>query len=280
MIAEDLVLVALFNIALLGSLFLERGSAFFCLRIAQGEPVGKLHGLGRAEFCFQAAKYRQVDRAVLRLRALGLDEVDGGIADKVGHKEVRRVMVDLQRRLILLENAVIDEADLRGEGHGLHLVVRNVDEGGAGLNVQALEFVAHFKAELRVQVRERLVHEQNRGLRGESPCDGNTLLLAAGELGGVALHEHTDFDDAADAADGEVDFLLRELSHLRDDFTALYIAEFIVQCAACVLRGLFRGFDLGGQGGNLRSAVGVAFQMIVKQALGRVLREGKRVDQL
>ena len=216
----------------------------------------------------------------MRLRALGLDEVDGRVADKVGHKEVRRVMVDLQRCLILLENAVIDEADLRGEGHGLHLVVRDVDKGGAGFDVQALQFIAHLEPELRVQVRERLVHEQNRGLRGESPCNRNTLLLAAGELGGVALHEHTDFDDAADAADGEVDFLLRELSHLRDDFTALYIAEFIVQCAACVLRGLFRGFDLGGQGGNLRSAVGVAFQMIVKQALGRVLREGKRVDQL
>ena len=159
--------------------------------------------------------------------------------------------------------------------------MRDVDEGGAGLNVQALEFIAHFQAELRVQVRERLVHEQNRGLRGERPCDGNTLLLAAGQLGGVAVHEHTDLDDAADAADGEVDFLLRELARLRDDFTVLahsgiHRRAYSPRPAAV----FFAGFDLGGQRGDLRSAVLAAFQMVVEQALGRVLREGEGVDQL
>ena len=129
------------------------------------------------------------------MKDLGFDEVDRRVADKVGHKEVRRVMVDLQRRLILLENAVIDEADLRGEGHGLHLVVRDVDEGRAGLHVQTLQLIAHLEPQLRVEVRQRFVHEQNRGLRRERSCDGDTLLLAAGELRGVVARAVGQTDD-------------------------------------------------------------------------------------
>ena len=47
------------------------------------------------------------------------------------------------------------------------------------------------------------------------------LLLAAGELGGVAVHEHAYLDDAAYAADGEVNFLLGELARLAYHFAVL-----------------------------------------------------------
>ena len=137
-------------------------------------------------------------------------------------------MVDLQRRFILLQNAVVDQADLRGKSHCLHLIVGDIDEGRAGLDMQALQLVAHFESQLCVEVRKRLVHEQNRRLRSEGSGDGDTLLLPAGQLCRIPVHEHADFDDAADTADGEVDFLFGKLAHLRDDFTVFCIAEFVV----------------------------------------------------
>ena len=96
-------------------------------------------------------------------------------------------MIDIQRRFILLQNAVIDEADLSGERHGLHLVVRDVDEGAARVDVQALQFGAHLQSELGVEVGERLVHEEHLGAGGKRAGNGHALLLPAGELRGEAL---------------------------------------------------------------------------------------------
>ena len=55
------------------------------------------------------------------------------------------MIVDGEGRFVLLQHAVIDEADLGGKGHGLHLVMGDVDEGGAGFHVQTLQLVPHFQ---------------------------------------------------------------------------------------------------------------------------------------
>ena len=146
--------------------------------------------------------------------------------------------------------------------------------------MQTLQLIAHLEPQLRVEVRQRFVHEQNRGLRRERSCDGDTLLLAAGELGRIPVHEHADLDDAADAADGEVDLLLRELSRLLDDAAVPAEAELPVQRAARVLRGLMGCVDLCLQCGDRGGAVGPVFQMIAEELLRRVLRERKGVDEL
>ena len=91
--------------------------------------------------------------------AFGFHKVDGWIPDEIRNKEVLRVPVDGEGRLILLQNAVVDEADLGGKGHGFHLVVGNIDEGGAGFHVQTLQFVPHFQTQFGIKVGERLVHE-------------------------------------------------------------------------------------------------------------------------
>ena len=91
-----------------------------------------------------AAEQAQLDVPVRALLARGLDEVDGRVADEVRDEEAVRAVVDVQRRVILLQDAVVYEADLGGEGHGLHLVVRDVDEGAARVDVQALQLGAHL----------------------------------------------------------------------------------------------------------------------------------------
>ena len=101
MIAEDLILVALFDVALLRGLLLDVGGFLGGSCVAVCEPLGKLERLCRAESGCQPTEDREGQRAVGRLLALGFDKVDGRVADEVGDKEIRRVMIDIQRRFIL-----------------------------------------------------------------------------------------------------------------------------------------------------------------------------------
>ena len=108
----------------------------------------------------KTAQNSQVERAVRALRALCFDEVDRRIADEVRDKEICRVMVDLQRRFILLQNAVVDQADLRGKSHCLHLIVGDIDEGWSRSRHAGAAARSAFRVAALVEVRKRLVHEQ------------------------------------------------------------------------------------------------------------------------
>ena len=275
MIFEGLVLVALFDIALLPGGLAQRGGVCLDGGVAVGKPPSKIHALGAEEFGLQPAEEGQRDGAVRLLGALRLDEVDRGVADKVGDEEVVRAGIDLQRRLILLQDAVVDQADLRGKGHGLHLVVCNIDKGRAGLDVQTLQLIAHLETQLGVEVAERLVHEQDGRLRSQGAGDGHALLLAAGELGRVAVHEHADLDDAADAAHREVDLLLGELAHLFDDLAVFDILKLLVQPVRG--HGLL---GLSGKSGGLGGDVPALLNVVGKELFRRVLGDGILVDQL
>ena len=159
MVAEGFVLVALFHIAL----FLRFGQALGGVRgglaVTLGKPCGKIQTLAGTEYGLDTAQNIESDAAIRLLGALGLHKVDGGIADEIRYKEVLRVVVDGEGRLVLLQYTVIDETDLGGESHGFHLVVGDIDKGGAGFDMQALQLVAHFQAQLGIQVGERLIHE-------------------------------------------------------------------------------------------------------------------------
>ncbi len=67
--------------------------------------------------------------------------------------------------------------------------MRDVDEGHAQLLVQRLQLVLHVLAQLLVQRAERLVHQHQLGFEHQRARQGDALLLAAGELRGIALGE-------------------------------------------------------------------------------------------
>ena len=152
MVTEYLVLVALFDIPLFLRLFPERDGLFLLRPVSVCEPRGKFDRFLRTERCLNAAEHGHGDRAVSRLSALDLDKVDRRVANKISDKQVCRMMVYIQRGLILLQNAVVDEADLGCKRHGLHLVMRDVNKGGTCFNVQPLQFIAHFQTQLCVEV--------------------------------------------------------------------------------------------------------------------------------
>ena len=209
MVLEDLILVALLDGVLLLQAFDFRLLLRFGVGVPLREPARKIERFVRDEACMDAMEDLEGDAAVCTLLTRSFDEVDGRVADKIGGKEIGRAVVDLERCVVLLEDTVVDEADLRREGHRFHLIMGDIDEGRAGLQVETLQLVAHLETKLRIEVTERLIHEEHLWLRCEGTGDGNTLLLTAGKLCRITIHEHTDLYDTGNLTYTAVDLFVR-----------------------------------------------------------------------
>lgn len=80
-------------------------------------------------------------------------------------------------------------------GHGLDLVVGDVDGGDAEAALQRGDLRTGRDAELGVEVRQRLVHEEDLGLTHDGAAHRDTLALTAGEglrLAGEVVREVQD----------------------------------------------------------------------------------------
>ena len=114
-----------------------------------------------------------------------LEQVDA--ADELGHEARGGELVQGGRRGYLHDAARIHHRDARGHGHGLFLVVRDHDEGGADafLDVDQLELGAF--AQPLVERAERFIQQQQLGLLCQRARQSHALALAAGQLVRLAL---------------------------------------------------------------------------------------------
>jgi hypothetical protein len=76
-----------------------------------------------------------------------------------------------------------------GEGHGLDLVVGDVDAGGAELLVLLADVDADLGAQGGVEVGEGLVEEEELRAADDGAAHGDALALAAGEGAGEAVEQ-------------------------------------------------------------------------------------------
>ena len=74
--------------------------------------------------------------------ALERQEVHRRRADEVGDEHRGRPVIDFLRRAELLDDAMVHDGDLVGHRHGFHLVMRDIDGGGADAVVQLAQLVA------------------------------------------------------------------------------------------------------------------------------------------
>ncbi|KGD37777.1 hypothetical protein DO70_6442 [Burkholderia pseudomallei] len=79
--------------------------------------------------------------------------------------------------------------------------------------MQELDLGAHLDAQLRVEVRQRLVEQEQRRVARERAAHRDALPLAARELARLALEQVLDLQHRGDAID---DLLLLVLRHLAD----------------------------------------------------------------
>ena len=108
---------------------------------------------------------------------------------KLATNRLSRPVVEFQRRPDLLDDAVMHDHDLVGHGHGLDLVVGDIDRRGLEALVQFLDLGAHLDAKLGVEIGERLVEQENLRIAHDRPAHGDTLALAAGELARIACQQ-------------------------------------------------------------------------------------------
>ena len=98
----------------------------------------------------------------------------------------------LGRRPVLDDLALLDDEQPVGHHHRLERVVRDEQARAGELGQVPGQLGAHLEPRLRVQRRERLVEQQQRGVGGERPGQRDPLGLAAGEPAGTAPGEAAD----------------------------------------------------------------------------------------
>ena len=130
-------------------------------------------------------------------------------ADEAGDENVQRMVEDFLRRADLLDLAVFHDDDPVAQCHGLRLVVGDVDERGVQTFPKLDDLRSHLVAELRVQVGERLVHQEHLGVAHDGPADGDPLPLAAGQSLGFSIQIRRDAQDLRGALDHPVHLVLR-----------------------------------------------------------------------
>ena len=105
---------------------------------------------------------------------------------KEATRGVGRPAVQLLGRGDLPQPAVEHDRDPIGDGHGLGLIVGDVNDGRPGGSVKPPEFLEHSFPEVHIQVGQGFVHEDDARLLGKTPGQGDPLLLPSGKLVGAA----------------------------------------------------------------------------------------------
>ena len=86
---------------------------------------------------------------------------------------------------------------------------------GPACRLQRADLAAHFVAQLRVEVGERLVHQADRGFGDDRAAQRHALLLAAGQLRGLAVEQVVQAQQAGHALQAAVVVARRLLAHLQ-----------------------------------------------------------------
>jgi hypothetical protein len=95
--------------------------------------------------------------------------------------------------------------------------MRDVHHRDAKRPLNMADLLAHFLPQLRVEVRQRLVHQAHRRLGDDRAAQRNALLLAAGKLRGLAIEKLGEPEKTGDALQPRLALLLRDLAHAQPE---------------------------------------------------------------
>ncbi len=158
-----------------------------------------------------------------RSATVAVEEV--GAADEAGDEAVLRMVVELALRADLLDLAVAHDDEAVGHRQRLVLVVRHHDRGEAELALELADLDPHLLAQLRIEIGERLVEQQDVRLDDEGARQGDALLLAARELARQALAELFEPHHAQRLGDLALDRSRIELPHAQAEGDVLRHGE-------------------------------------------------------
>ena len=116
-------------------------------------------------------------------------QVHAGAAEEMGHERVGRLRVERLGRGHLLQLPLAHDRDAVAHRHGLDLVVGDVEGGGRQPRLQLHDVGPGLDAQRRVEVGQRLVHQEDEGLAHDGPGQRHPLALAARELPRLAVEQ-------------------------------------------------------------------------------------------
>jgi hypothetical protein len=145
------------------------------------------------------------------------EEVHCRGADEAGHEQVAGPLIQLLGGADLLNDPGAHDRDPVAEGHGLGLVVGDVDGGGAELVLEPGHGGPHLHPQLGVQVGQRLVHQERLGVADDRPAHGDPLALAAGQVGRLAVQQTVQLQQLGRLVDLAVDLGPVEMGQLEPE---------------------------------------------------------------
>ena len=101
------------------------------------------------------------------------------MTDEACHEPVDRALIDLDRRALLDDLALVHDRDDIGHGQGLELVVRDIDRGDAKALDEFAQLDPDLFPELGVEIAQRLVQQQDLRLLNQRTGQRQALLLSA-----------------------------------------------------------------------------------------------------
>ena len=108
--------------------------------------------------------------------------------------------IDLQRRTDLNNPALMGDRQAVGHCHRLGIVRGRVESGRSPPLLDVPQLGVHAVAQLGVQMRNRLVEEEDGRLANEGTAERYALLLAAAQLGRHAAQQLVDLEHPGDRA--------------------------------------------------------------------------------
>ena len=148
---------------------------------------------------------RRLDRAVTHPPG---DEVHRGRPDEPGDEQVRGGVVQVVGRADLLQDALAQHRDPVPQRHRLGLVVGDVHGRRAQPALHPGDLGAHLSAQLRVQVRQRLVEQEGVRLADDGATHRHPLALPAGEVRRLAVEVLGELEQLRGLRDALLDLLL------------------------------------------------------------------------
>ena len=110
-----------------------------------------------------------------------------GLSHKAGHESGRRLVIDLLRPTDLLQSPLVQDADPVCDHERFLLIMGHKDRGGPQLPEDRIHLEVHLGHQVRIQVAEGFVEEQDGRAGGQGSSQRHSLLLAPGQFVGIAV---------------------------------------------------------------------------------------------
>ena len=168
------------------------------------------------------------ERPAVALQA-DVDQVHRGRADEARDEQVPRKVVEPLRRVHLLQDTGAHHGDAVTHRHRLDLVVRHIQRRHLQRVLDARDLGPHLHTQLRVEVRERLVHQERRRLADDRTAHRNALPLAARQRARLAVEVLLEAEQLRGSVHAVVDLLLRQLAQAEPERDVLVDREVRVE---------------------------------------------------